>query len=332
VGESRGGTSTYDVDGIDHWAQLGSSTFVPLQCRAAEDSFHGVLTATTVGHLQLARLRASAHEVARTKKMIARNDPGVIKLGLQVNGTGRLAQDGRQAELKRGDLVLYDTTRPYTLQMSGTGTETVVLMFSAAALGVPAPALGGLTATRLRGDEGIGALVSPFLGRLAGVAPQLDPMVTAEMGRTVLDLVGTLVRHRLDLGAGEPQSAHRARLEIIKAWIGAHLGEPELNPETVAAAHHISVRYLYRLFETEGTSVARWIRTLRLQGCRRDLADPALAQVGVGALAARWGMPDPAGFSRAFRSVYGESPRAFRARHRVPMAETVQPSPTSRAG
>jgi AraC-like DNA-binding protein len=314
VTASHLGSRTHEVRGIEQWTELGSSTFVPLQCRAAVGSFRGVLTSNVLGNVQLHQVRASAHEVTRTPKMIARNDPGGFKLGLQTRGIGRLAQDGRLATLGPGDLVVYDTSRTYSLSMSGETTETAVLMFSTEALGVPASQVARLTATRLRGDEGLAALVSPFLGRLADTAGNFDPLVTTQLAHTVLDLVGTLVRQRLQLGLGEPETVHRTRLTVVKAWIESHLGEPELTPEVVAAAQHFSVRYLYRLFEGEGTSVARWIKSRRLTHCRRDLANPAHAAVSVSAIAARYGMLDPAGFSRAFRAAYGESPRDFRAR------------------
>jgi AraC-like DNA-binding protein len=104
-----------------------------------------------------------------------------------------------------------------------------------------------------------------------------------------------------------------ARLIAVQAWIDRHLARPDLAPETIAAANHISVRYLYRLFESEGTTVGRWIKVRRLEGCRRELTDPSLARYGVGAIGVRWGLLDPASFSRAFRSAYGMSPREYRA-------------------
>jgi len=58
---------------------------------------------------------------------------------------------------------------------------------------------------------------------------------------------------------------------------------------------------------------AAWIRSRRLEGARRDLADPELAGLTISALAARWGFGDPARFSRAFRAVYGCSPTEARA-------------------
>ncbi len=43
------------------------------------------------------------------------------------------------------------------------------------------------------------------------------------------------------------------------------------------------------------------------------LADPRLRHLPVQAIGARWGMPDPARFNRAFRTAYGTPPAVYRA-------------------
>ena len=98
----------------------------------------------------------------------------------------------------------------------------------------------------------------------------------------------------------------------IHAFIEQHLGDLDLAPGSVAAAHYISVRFLYRLFESQGTTVAAWIRHRRLERCRADLADPALGGAPVSAVAARWGLPDPAHFNRLFKRTYGLPPAEYR--------------------
>jgi AraC-like DNA-binding protein len=89
----------------------------------------------------------------------------------------------------------------------------------------------------------------------------------------------------------------------------------------IAAAHYISLRALYTLFETQQTSVAGWIRERRLERCRRDLADPALRERSVSAIAARRGLTDPAHFSRAFRAAYGLPPTEYRRAARAGLAQ-----------
>jgi AraC-like DNA-binding protein len=124
----------------------------------------------------------------------------------------------------------------------------------------------------------------------------------------IVDLVDTLLGEHL--GADEPTGPLLAR---IMAFIEDQLGDPDLGPERIAAAHYISTRYLHKLLHDEGRTVAGWVRTRRLEQCQRDLRDPRLAGQPVSAIGARWGFPDAAHFSRVFRAKYGSSPREYRA-------------------
>lgn len=103
-------------------------------------------------------------------------------------------------------------------------------------------------------------------------------------------------------------------LQDIKAFIDDHLADADLSPVAIAAAHHISVRYLHHLFQRDRRTVGGHVRRRRLERCRADLADPALAGRGVGQVGRRWGFRDPAVFSRAFKSAYGVTPGAYRRR------------------
>ncbi|WP_432423217.1 hypothetical protein [Streptomyces pseudovenezuelae] len=52
----------------------------------------------------------------------------------------------------------------------------------------------------------------------------------------------------------------------IQAFIRDNLGEPYLTPDAIAAAHHISPRYLHKLFQQHGHTVAGRLRERRPLG------------------------------------------------------------------
>ncbi|MFD4862492.1 helix-turn-helix domain-containing protein [Streptomyces atratus] len=116
-----------------------------------------------------------------------------------------------------------------------------------------------------------------------------------------------------------PESRQQVLRAQIDSYIERHLGSSELTPAHVAAHHYISLRSLHRIFRDRQETVAASIRRRRLERCRADLADPRLAAYPIAVLATRWGFPVPADFSRAFRTAYGLSPRAFR--HRAASAD-----------
>jgi AraC-like DNA-binding protein len=109
-----------------------------------------------------------------------------------------------------------------------------------------------------------------------------------------------------------PATRRRALLASVQTFIDRSLADPHLSPSAIAGAHHISLRWLYKLFEEQGTTVSRWIRERRLERCRRDLLNPALSDLPASAIAYRSGFTDAAHFSRAFRKTYGHPPGTYR--------------------
>ena len=73
----------------------------------------------------------------------------------------------------------------------------------------------------------------------------------------------------------------------------------------------VTERYAYLILSRSGITLADWLRTQRLAGAARDLANTTHPQA-IGAIAYSWGFPDQANFTRAFRRVYGTSPREYR--------------------
>ena len=231
---------------------------------------------------------------------------------LVASGTALLGQGGRTARLGGGDLAIYDFSRPYEL-IYDSAVELAVFSFPHEMLAVPADSVHRLTAVPILGGGGTAALAAPLLRRVAEDVETYQPASAARLSMVVMDLLATTVAEQASqVAALAPEIRERVLLRRVHAFVEQHLGDVDLSPGTVAAAHHVSLRYLHRLFESEDTTVAAWIRHRRLERCRRDLADPALSDQSVSAIAARWGLPDPAHFSRLFRQVYSLPPGEYR--------------------
>ncbi|MFE2971664.1 helix-turn-helix transcriptional regulator [Streptomyces sp. NPDC059340] len=159
----------------------------------------------------------------------------------------------------------------------------------------------------------MGAILSQFLTRLAAEAASCQPQDAVRLGAVTVDLITAFLAHHAHTEDLVPhESRQQALMVSIHSFIERNLGNAHLSPTVVAAAHHISVRYLHRLFQQQGTTVSAWIRHRRLERCRRDLAEPELRVRPVHAIAARWGFPRPADFTRAFRTAYGVPPSEYR--------------------
>ncbi len=212
--------------------------------------------------------------------------------------TCMIAQDGRQAVLGAAEFALYDTRRPYEVACGTSGdqpTQMMTFMFSPALLPLSRRQIGQLAALPFPASAGLGDLTAQFLLQLARNVDHYRPAEAARLSAAALEVLATRLAHELDLPRwGEPEARRHALLTTVQAFINQHLGDPALTPAAIAAAHDMSLRSLHQLFHDEGLTVAGWTRLRRLERCRRDLADPALAARPVAAIAARWGFPGAA--------------------------------------
>jgi AraC-like DNA-binding protein len=276
--------------------------------------FHATLGIVELGPVQLCTMTYPTLTARRTTKLIRQADPELYQLSVLVRGRLGIAQAGRDAALRPQNLVLSDSSRPYHgWATAEDGVAVARLQLPRSLLSLPEGDVDRLTATCMSGREGIGALVTGFLTRLATDPTRYRPADAARLGTIAVDLVSALLAQYLDEDGAPTAGSHRRALLLrIQAFVHEHLDDPGLNPGVIAAAHHISTRYLHRLFQQEGSTVAGWIRRRRLDRCRRDLGDPALGARPIHTIAARWGFLRPADFSRAFRAAYGIAPREYR--------------------
>lgn len=307
--ESQGVSSSVAAD-FNHWKHLVAESFVPLTAQTSDvDGFQGRMRSRVLDRMSIVEVTATSHEVHRTPALIAQAHERYFKLNLQLQGTGLLIQDNREAVLQPGDLAIYDTNRPYTLAFEEQ-TRIMVLMFPCEALSLPVDYVGQLAAVRM-GSGGLSGLVGQFIRQLSENLDVLNGPSGSRLATNALDLVSTMLHAEMDIAPDRMKP--QALLAVsVREYIEANLGDPLLSPASIAAAHFISTRHLHNVFHESGTTVASWIRSQRLEGARRELRDPLHAGQPVGAVAARWGFLDAAHFSRTFRDAFGVSPSEWR--------------------
>jgi len=297
---------------VPEWSTAVSHSFVPLQVLDAVEDFRGRMRGRRVDDIFLSTVNASAHTVERTPRLIGDSDRLYYKLTLQIGGTAILVQDGREAVLQPGDVAIYDTGRPYTLSVD-EGTDAVVIMFPQDKLELSHQQVSTLTAVPLSLGTGLGQMVSPFLHQVGRNLDLLHGSAGMRIVRTTVDLVGTMLTHELTSRGTSADDRRSVLMFGVYDFINRNLASHELGPEMIARASYISVGYLHSLFRARGTTVNAWIRERRLENARRDLLDPLLAGRSIAAIAASWGFPDAAHFSKVFRAVVGVSASEYRA-------------------
>ncbi|WNI18900.1 helix-turn-helix domain-containing protein [Actinacidiphila sp. ITFR-21] len=298
----------------------------PMRILSAEpEDFRATARGLDLAAVDVVELTCSTSEVLRTPRLIRRYDPELLCVVMAVQGGFAVSQSGRDAVLNAGELALYDSSRPFRLGLAAGGEAMTMVRahMPREFLGLSADHVEPLLGRSLPGAAGVGGLLSQFLVSATAGSAAYRPPDLPRLGTVARDLLTALVAHHLDADSAVPDDSRRRTLLMrIDSFVRQHLHDPDLSPATIAAAHHISVGHLHRLFVTRDTTVAAWIRHQRLEHARRELTDPALHGVPVHRIAARWGFRDHPTFTRAFRTAYGTAPKDYR--HNPPN----QPLPT----
>ena len=294
-------------ESLEFWHDAVMTTLVGMDIETGGRTYDATMRIDRIGEVGITTVDCDPAEVHRTSHFIARGDCDHVFVALQSTGSAQFEQDGRTAELRPGDLALVETLRPYRMRYPER-FQMKIFMVRRDVLGRSVDDLRQLTGRAVKPTTGLAALLSPFMDRLADTSTSFDTRTAHRLAQSLTGLMAATAAERLSARSEPSPGADRALVVRIKAFIRWHLSDPGLSPQDIAHAHGISVRYLHKLFEAEGTSVSRWIREIRLRECRDELSAARGGTVNVGRIARRWGFSGSTQLGRAFRDIYGQSP------------------------
>ncbi|MFD3654593.1 helix-turn-helix domain-containing protein [Streptomyces sp. NPDC058620] len=284
---------------------------VDIQHHPQQERISAVGTISDVGSLNICSVRSNATIIRRTPSLVRDDLEPSLFLGLQVSGSSMVVQGDREAVLRPGDLAVYDTTEPYTL-VNESGIHQHFFRVPRRELALPTAALSRVTAVRLGREHPVTDLASTYFARLAGTRPAMSPQQAGAVEQPSI----ALLRAVLAICLGDSRLAQEPLESTLQCrimeYIRAHLAEHDLSAARIARAHHISVRYLYKILAGSGITLGDWLRVHRLEECRKELARSRNRSVTIAAIAQRWGFSNASHFSRVFKEQYGVSPREWR--------------------
>lgn len=311
---TRGNVS---LDCIDQFSTRVSEVFFPMECipvAGSRDAFKGSLVTQRLGQVGFAAVRSSPLDVYRRRAHIGQVSDSAYLVKVQVKGDSVVRQRNREAFLRPGDFTLCSSEEPYELHFARDYSQVV--------LALPRQLLEGVVSSpeqhlgkRMASSDGSNGVFSGFVMSIARRLDGMDASLAQRLEANVIDLLATTLTYAGSSGPAARLDGQSIRVEYlhrIRRFIHLHLHDDALGPETVAAAHKISTRYLHMLFEEEQMSVSRYIQQQRLQACRAALADPAFGHQSVCEIAFRCGFKDSSHFSRVFKTEFGVTPMQYR--------------------
>jgi AraC-like DNA-binding protein len=290
----------------------------------------GSVRADRVGAVSVADVSSSALEIRRQQKMIGSSDQELLHVAVARHGFGYLRQDGREVWMRPGEPVIYETARPFQVRFDEPW-EASVITVPRSMIALSRAESSELTARPLsKGmplNSALSSAVLDMVDYIESIPAALAPRLLTDLADLALALVRNEVRRQeqvADLTTSMRWTAQpraEALVTQIREYVEANLSDPALSPTKIAAANHISLRYLHKLFASESMSISAYVRQRRLHQCAHNLSDPGLAGIPVTVLARRVGFGDFRGFGRAFKATYGMCPTDYRMAALAPSHE-----------
>lgn len=286
-----------------YWEKYISQHLIDIDCPVEPDE--GLAASFEQAHygpLKINRIVANEHSIQRSQSNIKQDQRESVFLCQMLQGTGFSYQGTTCVHHSPGDIVLYDTTKPYG-QGFPSNMEMIVVDIPRAVLG---DYLGDWNKNDLvKIDKG-----TDFFDYSASNIYQALTLPCHTDGDRALAAQKLLENLYGILGRRDSNTKNRSlmhTLHISKAYIHQHICDETLSGDMLSQALQISRRQLARAFEIEGISVNRYIWNLRLDQCREDLLSGRGKNLSVSDIAFKWGFNHSAHFSRLYKTRFNET-------------------------
>lgn len=303
-------TARVTSDDVEHWSNAicdayGSLRIVPEH----SEQFTASLSRKNFDRLMAVEMAATPQSFHRTAPMVSRNPTDDFIVTLVVRGHGILVQDDRTCTLSPGDFVFMSSSRPYSCFYE---SEFQVYDFAwpRETIGLSTGESANLTARTFQSDSPMAQWLRPTLLNLL----DLDQSISrAGATKVASGLAGLVAAAALELVEPDPaDDRSRRQYDDMLSYIDHHIEDPHLSSESLGEAFFVSDRTVNRLFARFGPPAANVIRDRRLEACRLMMLSPAHRSKSISYIISQYGYSSIQGFSRAFSSKYGLSPREYR--------------------
>lgn len=293
--------------GLSYWIEAICEAFLEMKADGDCESFDASLTKFQFGPIDLNFVDTDPQDVWRTRAAIARSRENFFYLLYMRGGHMGVTQRGREAIIAPGNCLLVDSREPYRFSLPDRN-NCLSIQIPQRWLRTWLPHPEDTTIVTFADHSRWGATLASALGNLQRDA--LD-RIALPFG-VVADQIGAMLA--LATGTQEATMArHSASLFArLTNTIEAQSVDPTIDPDSIAAAHGISKRYLHLVLAQGGTSFGTVLIEARLNRARALLEDRRFARISIADIAWRSGFSNPSHFARRFRQRFGISPGDFR--------------------
>ncbi|RFC68941.1 MULTISPECIES: helix-turn-helix domain-containing protein [Mesorhizobium] len=298
-----------------YWTEAVCSAYFPLTMQfKAEDTFNGRLKNWELGITSLSHLESDAVHYSRRQNHLVEEMENSLLITIPEWNEVSFLQSNRDARCVPGHFLIERGDAPYEFSY-GSANSLWVLKVPNSALRARVGSPDRFAALCFNAQQGVGAYFADKIRATGRRLDEMTPPVREVVGQQLIDLLCLTIQDDPRIMASGMTSVRAAHLFRAEQFIRQNLAKGSMQPQEVADACGISLRYLQRLFTDSGRSIYEWIREQRLLMCDEELRRNRSPQ-SIAEIAYRWGFSDHSQFSKNYRHYFGRSPTQARSDYR----------------
>lgn len=291
-----------------YWQDVVCRELVELTIQTPQpECFEASMLQHPLGPIGFNIIAARQQAAQRTREAIGRTREPRFDLVHIRDGSAKFDHYGRSFELHAGECVLIDSSEPYSFTTSEFSVcASLQIPQKWLRTCIPTPEDGVAVAVKTNSPWG-----NALLATLNALTPESLGTLSVPAHCLAEQIAGLLA---LAIGCETPSvtPTKRKLLSRIRRTMLEMAHDEEVCPQSVAAAHNISKRYLHSLFAAVGTTFSRELLEIRLERAERMLRDARFGKISVSDIGWRCGFVDSSHFGRRFQRKFGNSPREYR--------------------
>ncbi|MHA2788212.1 AraC-like ligand-binding domain-containing protein [Corynebacterium sp. S7] len=299
---------------LDFWNDRVGSHVLPFRHSSSKGAdFKGEIQAINFLETNVFSMTAGDHIAERNDEIVRQDDDEYVVVTFQISGSIKMTQGGSQVLLYPGQAGLYLSNKPVILECHGDYQSRSVRI-PLSRFSTSLRLWDNIGALGFDGTQGLAPHVLGFLNDLPATGDALSVSARTAVGNHLVGLVEAML---IDAKVPEELPAQPPAFDLLEhclTYIEANLSDPELNPNMIAGASHVSVRSLHNAFKQSGMTCASYIRQRRFERVRAELALEEFVSVPIEKILQRWGVHNPSNFGQYFKRIEGCTPTEFRRR------------------
>ena len=294
--------------GAFDWKHTINETYFDLDVSFRQpNKFSGFLQHAKLLEIGVSHYHANTVHYNRGRQSSGYIDDSIL-ITFPMTGDVRFTQKGRQLTSQPGQFFIELSSLPYEFYH----LQQVSLYVIKVPLALLSPQMGTIErqfARSLSIDEGAGRLLVFQIRQILELIQQyrLAALEVKILEQQLLNLIVLTLSAPKEVMMSTSSSIQSVHLKRIEHYVSLNLASSDLNPKTVAAACHISARYLHKLFSDLPYTFSDWVKELRLKQANHILKTKSY--VTIYEVSHRVGYGDQGYFSRIYKQHFGYTPR-----------------------